>query len=146
MFTTNKDNEVKVSDLKENTADLMNTTKEKFNELSADVNQAEGKLQDNAQAKIKEVKDDAMTLINNLKTLLSENTTASKINEAKERAYDKAAEWKNLVQAEVAHAIEVTNAQTRRVVTEKPLVSLAAALAAGVLLGYVLGNKQSSDK
>ena len=146
MFNTNKDNEVKVSELKEGATDLMGTTKEKLNEFTSDVKQAETKLQDNAQTKIKEVKDDAITLINNLKTLLSENTTSSKINEAKERAYDKATEWKNLVQDEVAHAIEVTNAQTRRVVTEKPLVSLAAALAAGVLLGYVLGNKQSSNK
>ena len=146
MFSTNKDSEVKVSELKENATDLMSNTKEKFNEFSTDVKQAEVKLQDTAQTKIKEVKEDAMTLINNLKTLLSENTTSSKIHEAKERAYDKAAEWKNLVQDEVAHAIEVTNAQTRRVVTEKPLVSLAAALAAGVLLGYVLGNKQSSDR
>ena len=145
MFNINKDNEVKTSELKENANDLMNTAQESFTEISGDVKQATSKLQDKAQSKIKETKEDAMTLVNNLKTLLSENTTANKINEAKDHALDKAVEWKGIVQDEVARAIEATNAQTKKVVTEKPLLSLAVALAAGVLLGYVLGNKQSSN-
>ncbi len=145
MFNINKDNEVKTSELKENANDLMNTAQESFTEISGDVKQATSKLQDKAQSKIKETKEDAMTLVNNLKTLLSENTTANKINEAKDHALDRAVEWKGIVQDEVARAIEATNAQTKKVVTEKPLLSLAVALAAGVLLGYVLGNKQSSN-
>ena len=146
MFNTNKDNEVKVSDLKEKATDLVDTAQENINEFSSDLKQAQSNVQDKARAKIKETKDDAISLINNLKTLLSENTTASKIQDAKELAFDKAAEWKTLVQDQVTHAIEVTNEQTKRVVSEKPLISMAVALAAGVLLGYVLGNKQSSNK
>ncbi len=146
MFNISKNNEVKVSDLKDNATDLVETAQEGIAEISSDVKHAAGKLQDKTQGKIKETKEDAMRLINDLKALLAENTSASRINEVKEQVLDKAGEWKSLVQDEVARAIETTNAKTKKVVTEQPLLSLGVAVAAGVLLGYVLGHKQSSDK
>jgi len=44
----------------------------------------------------------------------------------------------------VTHAYEAGKERTVHTVQEKPLLSLGLAIGAGVLLGYILGSKQSS--
>lgn len=154
MFNLNKNNEVKFSDIKNNATDLADSVQENIaeisEEISSDVKQSvskmSNKVQEKAKETIKESQDDAMTLINNLRALLSENVNTNTMRDVKEQVFDKASEWKNLVQDEVTRTIEASNAQTKKVVREQPLLSLGIAVGAGILLGYVLGNKQSSDK
>ncbi len=147
MFNIGKNDEEKISNIKENASDLVNTAQENLTELASDVkhsvSRASNKIEGKTSEAVNNTKDDAMTLINNLKALLSENANTSKIQDAKQQAYNKASEWKELVQDEVTRAIETTNAKTKKAVTEQPLLSLGIAVAAGVLLGYVLGHKQS---
>lgn len=147
MFNIGKSNEDKVDNIKENATTLLDTTQENLAELASDVKhsvtKASNKIEGKTSEAVNNTKDDAMTLINNLKALLSENTNSTKIQDAKQQAFDKASEWKILVQDEVTRAIETTNAKTKKAVTEQPLLSLGIAVAAGVLLGYVLGHKQS---
>lgn len=149
MFNTNNTPDTK-AELKENTAQFIDNTKEKMSELSTDAKQSASKLGSKIQEKSREVKHDAIDLVDSLKALITKNTARydaasieSGIIGIKNQVADKAVEWKNVIQDEVTHAVETSKAQTEKVVREQPLVSLAVAVGAGVLIGYLLGSKSN---
>lgn len=155
MFNLGKSNEEQIANIKGNASDLVDNTLDSAAEVASDVQysvkKTANKLQEKTSNALNNTKDDAMTLIENLKALLSDNASKTDYNRiknealtAKDEALDKANEWKDVVQYEVTSAIENANAKTKKVITEQPLLSLGIAVGAGVLLGYVLGNKQSN--
>ena len=143
LIPTNTD--PKVEELKNDAKNLVENTQNTIAEVGSDVKDAANRIQDKTQSKISDTKQEALALINSLKALLSENMTAERMRDVKDATLNKAGEWKTLVQDEVATALDAANTRTKRVVAEQPLLSLGVALAAGVLLGYVLGNKQSDN-
>ena len=64
----------------------------------------------------------------------------------KTQILDKANQLKGLVKDEASHAYEVTKDRATQTVQEKPITTLAIAVGAGVLLGYILGSKTHSNK
>ena len=149
MFNINKTPETK-ADVKENVSQFIDNTKENLNDLSKDAKQSASKLGSKVQEKGRETKQDALDLVDSLKALIAKNTdsyNASDIQSGivgiKNQVADKAVEWKNVIQDEVTHAVEASKAQTEKVVREQPFVSLAVAVGAGVLIGYLLGNKSN---
>ncbi len=91
-----------------------------------------------------ETKAQAVGVIESLKALLSQYTSSSNINEVKEQILDKAHQLKGLVKNEASHAYEVSRDKTVQAVHDKPITSIAIAVGAGVLLGYILGTKTHS--
>lgn len=149
MFNTTKTTETK-ADVKENVSQLLDNTKENISELSKDIKENASKLGSKIQEKGRETKQDALELVESLKALIAKNTDRydlssieSGIVDIKSQVADKAVEWKNAIQDEVTHAVETSKAQTEKVVREQPLVSLAVAVGAGVLIGYLLGSKSN---
>lgn len=139
MFNMNKDKSVK-----EEVANLVGTTEVNVADIASNVKNATTSLQSKTKATIKESKGDALELINNLKELLTETNYTSKVQDMKEQVLNKTDEWKHVVKAEVARALDASTAQTKKAVREQPLLTIGVAIGAGLLIGYLLGNKESS--
>ncbi len=91
-------------------------------------------------------KHEALGVVNSLKNLLAQYASSTNVNALKEQILDKAYELKGTVTDEVAHAYQVSKDRTVHTVQEKPLVSLGLAIGAGLLLGYILGSKNSTKR
>ena len=145
MFNLNKQD-----DVKDKAADLANSVK-------ANVGNVTDKLKDDFQSEAEgvlnmvhvqseETKAQAIGVIESLKSLLGQYTSASNIADIKDQIVDKANQLKGIVKDEASHAYEVSRDRTVQTVHDKPIASLAVAIGAGVLLGYILGTKTHSNK
>ena len=143
MFNLNKQD-----DLKDKAANLANSVK-------TNVESVTDKVKDDLQNEAKEVlnmvhnqtedtKAQAVSVIESLKSLLGQYTSGSNIADIKDHILDKASQLKGLVKDEASHAYEVSRDRTVQTVQERPIASLAVAVGAGVLLGYILGSKTHS--
>ena len=83
-------------------------------------------------------------LLSKPQALLNQVTSSTNIHEVKEQILDKAHQLTGLVKDEATHAYEVSRDKTVQTVHDKPIASLAVAVGAGVLLGYILGSKTHS--
>jgi ElaB/YqjD/DUF883 family membrane-anchored ribosome-binding protein len=147
MFNLNKNSETKnlsetEAEVKQNVSQLVDTAKENIADVANDVKASASNLGDKIQRQGKETKDEAYNVIDSLKSLLAQYTDSARVTDIKDQIVDKAVELKGVVQGEVSHAKD----RTVQTVQDKPILSLAVALGAGVLLGYILGTKQNSDK
>jgi ElaB/YqjD/DUF883 family membrane-anchored ribosome-binding protein len=144
MFNLGKKEVSTQKELKDNAVSLIANIKNDVLEVTDNVKQTTHNVSDKIQQSSKETKQDALNLIDSLKALLAEYTTTSKVTEIKDQLIHKAVELKNVAQDEVTQAYQVSKERAAQTVQEKPLLSLAVALGAGVLVGYILGTKQSS--
>ena len=143
MFNLNKQD-----DVKEKAADLANSVKTNVenvtNKVKSDIKSEAEQIVDTVHTQSAETKAQAVGVIESLKSLLSQYTSGSNIYEIKDQIVDKANQLKGLVKEEASHAYEVSRDRTVQTVQERPIASLAVAVGAGVLLGYILGSKTHS--
>ena len=150
MFDINKQD-----DLKDKAARLAETAKNNLDNTASDVKRSAEDLAtnirrgaedigQNLQEAATEGKREALGVINSLKGLLAQYTNSSNVQDLKEQILDKAYELKGTVSNEVAHAYHTGKDRTVQTVQDKPLLSLGLAVGAGVLLGYILGSKNTS--
>lgn len=139
MFSSNKQ-----EDLKDKVTHLTENVKDNVSDVANDVRHSAEKIGQNLQQKTTETKHEAMNVIDSLKSLINQYTSSSNVSDIKNQILDKAYELKGTVQDEVSHAYSTGKERTVQTVQEKPLLSLGLAIGAGVLLGYILGSKQSS--
>ena len=143
MFNLNKQD-----DVKEKAADLANSVKTNVenvtNKVKSDIKSEAEQIVDMVHSQSAETKAQAVGVIESLKSLLSQYTSGSNIYEIKDQIVDKANQLKGLVKEEASHAYEVSRDRTVQTVQERPIASLAVAVGAGVLLGYILGSKTNS--
>lgn len=154
MFNLNKNSiddketDLKAAQLKENVAQFADESKQDMAELSSeikdDVKDAATNFSNNVQRKGIQTKQEAYNVIDSLKALLAEYTDSTSAASIKHQIVDKAVELKGVVQDNVSQAYQAGKERTVQTVQEKPLLSLSVAIGAGVLLGYILGSKQSS--
>lgn len=137
-------NSPKQDELKDKANNLANSVRTNVNEVTDSVKQDAEYLGDMVQNKAAETKAQAVSVIESLKALLSQYTSSSNIHEVKEQILDKAHQLTSLVKDEASHAYEVSRDKTVQAVHDKPIASLALAVGAGVLLGYILGSKTHS--
>lgn len=131
-------------EMQDKAANMVANVKNDVLEVTDNIKQASNNVGNKVQQSSKEAKQDALNLIDSLKALLADYTTVSKATEIKDQLMHKAVELKDVVQDEVTQAYQVSKERATQTVQEKPLLSLAVALGAGVLVGYILGSKQSS--
>ncbi len=141
MFNSNKQEE-----LKDKAANLADTVKDGAHDVANDVRRTADRIGDTVNQKSYEVRNEATSVIDSLKSLVNQYTSTSNITDLKNQILDKAYELKGTVKDEVAHAYAAGKERTEIAVQDKPLVSLGLAIGAGLLLGYILGSKQSSNK
>ena len=143
MFNLNKQD-----DVKEKAADLANSVKTNVenvtDKVKSDIRDEAEQIVDMIHTQSAETKAQAVGVIESLKSLLSQYTSGSNIVDIKDQIIDKANQLKGLVKEEASHAYEVSRDRTVQTVQERPIASLAVAVGAGVLLGYILGSKTNS--
>ena len=150
MFNTNKQD-----DLKDKATLLAETTRNNIEKTASDVKRGAEDLASSAKRSAEDIghdlqktategKHEALSVINSLKGLLAQYTNSTNVHELKEQILDKAYELKNTVHDEVSHVYHTGKQRAAETVQEKPLLSLGLAIGAGVLLGYILGTKNSS--
>ena len=143
MFNLGKQDEVK--DKAANLANSVKTNVENVtDQVKSDLKNDAEQLVDMVHQQTVDTKAQAIGVIESLKSLLSQYTSASNINEIKDQVLDKANQLKGLVKDEANHAYEVSRDRTAQTVQDRPIASLAVAVGAGVLLGYILGSKTHS--
>ncbi len=131
-------------EMQDKAANMVANVKNDVLEVTDNIKQASNNVGNKVQQSSKEAKQDALNLIDSLKALLADYTTVSKATEIKDQLMHKAVELKDVVQDEVTQAYQVSKERATQTVQEKPLLSLAVAVGVGVLVGYILGTKQSS--
>ena len=143
MFNLNKQDDVTAK-----AADLANSVKTNVenvsNTMKSDVKTEAEKVVDMVHQQSDETKAQVVGVIESLKSLLSQYTSGANVSEIKNQILDKANQLKGLVKDEASHAYEVSRDRTVQTVHDKPITSLAVAVGAGVLLGYILGSKTHS--
>lgn len=145
MYDTTKNPDLKKEEVKENVSQFVDNTKQSAAEVAEEAKVAAAQLGNKVNEKSQEAKAEAVNLIASLKSLISQYTDLGRANELKNQIVDKATEIGGAVQSEVSNAYQVSKERTVQTVQEKPITSLAVALGAGILLGYILGSKQSSN-
>ena len=139
MFNINKQD-----DLKDKAANLAENVKDNVEQVGNEVRRSAENIGNSVQQKASETKQEASNVIDSLKALLAQYTNSTNVSDLKNQILDKAYELKGTVKDEVTHAYEAGRDRTAQTVQDKPLLSLGLAVGAGVLLGYILGSKQSS--
>ena len=144
MFNINKTTETKASEVADYATQLVDNAESNVNHIAQDVKASAADFNKKIQKQTKETKEDVYQLVDSLKSLLAQYTDSSKADQIKNQLVDKAIELKGVVQDEVTRAYNTSKDRTVQTVQDKPILSLAVALGAGVLVGYILGTKQSS--
>jgi ElaB/YqjD/DUF883 family membrane-anchored ribosome-binding protein len=141
-------NSTKQDDLKDKAAQLANSLKTNVENVTDtvknDIRDEAKQMIDMIHTQSDETKAQAVGVIESLKSLLNQYTSSSNVHEVKEQILDKAHQLTGLVKNEASHAYEVSRDKTVQAVHDKPIASLAIAVGAGVLLGYILGSKTHS--
>lgn len=148
MFNPIKQDDL--NDVKDKAANLANNLRTNVenvtNEAKSDLKNEAANLVDMVHQQSVETKAQAVSVIESLKSLLSQYTSGSNIAEMKSQILDKANQLKGLVKDEASHAYEVSKERATQTVQDKPITTLAIAVGAGILLGYILGSKTHSNK
>jgi ElaB/YqjD/DUF883 family membrane-anchored ribosome-binding protein len=139
MFNLNKDN-IR-SDADKLAQEANNTVEKVADQIKASASKVSDKIANKTEA----TKDQAESLINSLRNLLDDHKQKSQVDQFKEQITDKAAELKSVVTDEVVHAYATTKQRAADTVKENPVGTLVLVAGVGLLLGYVLGSKQSSQ-
>ncbi|MES2502365.1 MAG: hypothetical protein V4545_07150 [Pseudomonadota bacterium] len=139
MFNTNNQ-----ENLKDKANQLAENVKGNVEDVANDVKESAERISNNFQQKTAETKHEATNVIASLKSLINQYTSSTNVADIKNQILDKAHELQGTVTDEVAHAYSVGRDRAAQTVQEKPLLTLGLAVGAGVLLGYILGSKQSS--
>jgi ElaB/YqjD/DUF883 family membrane-anchored ribosome-binding protein len=131
-------------EMQDKAVNMVANVKNNVLEVTDDIKRTAIKVGNKIEHSGTEAKQEANNVIDSLKALLAQYTSVSKATKIKDKFVEKAVELKDVVQDEVSHAYQVSKERTAQTVQDKPLLSLAVALGAGVLVGYILGSKQSS--
>lgn len=138
------DKEVKKAAVKDNVSNLVDNTRNTANDIASEAQASAARIGTKLQERTSETRSEVVNVINSLKALIAQYADFDRASELKSQLVGKATEIKGVVQDEVTHAYQVGKERTALTVQEKPLTSVAVALGAGVLLGYILGSKQTS--
>lgn len=142
MYEPTKD--LKKAAVKDNVSNLVDNTRDTVSEIAGEAQASAAHIGSTLQERTNETRSEVMNVINSLKALIAQYADFDRANELKNQFVGKAVEFKGVVQDEVVNAYHVGKDRTVQTVQEKPLTSVAVALGAGVLLGYILGSKQTS--
>jgi len=145
MFNTTKTNEI-ANEIKDNAEHLVGSAKVAVSDITTDTKDAAQNLGKKIQASTVNTKSDAEALIASLRELLAEKPLQHKAEEIKEQLTEQYRDWKDTIQREVEVAVRESQVRSRKVLNEQPLLTLAVAVGAGALLGYLIGSHRSTDE
>lgn len=135
----------KNSDLKENAGHLLESVKENVVDITHEAGSAAKKLGKKVQTKSIATKGEAMALLESVREFIGPKVTADTANEIKEQLAEQLVGLKDSIQKEVVHAIESGRASSQNALQNRTLLTLSAVLAAGLIIGYMVGSSNSEE-
>lgn len=138
MLNTNKDK------IQNKTNEIAEEAKSGLNKASRELKSSADKANNAVDKTTNQAEDKAEALINGLRDLINDHSDVTKENTMKEQIIERASELKHVVGEEISHAYDVGKERTIESVKNHPGATLALVAGTGLLLGYVLGSKQSS--
>ncbi len=139
-------NSTKSNDVKDKALDLKDAATAAVSDAASDAKDTVQELGKRISSRTKETKGDAEALIESLRELLGDKPVASKSEEIKARVTDQYYQWKDTIQEEVAIALQESQARSRQVLNDQPLLTLAVAIGAGAFIGYLVGSHNSDNR
>ncbi|MES2553049.1 MAG: hypothetical protein V4588_05225 [Pseudomonadota bacterium] len=139
-------NSTKSSDIKDKAVSLKDSTKAAVSDIANDAKETVQELGKRISSRSSNTKGDAEALIESLRELLAEQPIEKKSDEIKARVAEQYTQWKDTLQDEIAIALQDGQARSRKVLNEQPVLTLAVAVGAGALIGYLIGNHNSDNR
>ncbi len=136
-------NSTKSNDVKDKAEDFKDAATAAVSDAASDAKDTVQELGRRISSRTKETKGDAEALIESLRELLGDKPVSSKTEEIKARVADQYYQWKDTIQEEVAIALQDSQARSRQVLNDQPLLTLAVAVGAGAFIGYLIGSHNS---
>lgn len=138
MFNLKKD------EIKSTTEQLAQDGRVAVDHMAEQVKDAADNVADKVSEKSDDLKGQANHLIGSIKNVIQDYSNASKIEGIQEDITHKAAALKHAVTDEFSHVYDAGKTKAETAVRDNPLATLAVVAGAGLLIGYLLGTKQSS--
>lgn len=101
-------------------------------------------VSDTVSEKTESFKDQAQVLVEQLKSIIHNTTAAESDSDFKQQVTQKVNALQAAITDEATVAYQSSKQRTIDVVKDNPIGTIAVAAGVGLLLGYVLGSKQSS--
>ena len=139
-------NSTKSSEIKDKAVSLKDSTKAAVTDIANDAKETVQELGKRISSRSSSTKGDAEALIESLRELLAEQPIEKKSDEIKARVAEQYTQWKDTLQDEIAIALQDGQARSRQVLDEQPILTLAVAVGAGALIGYLIGNHNSNKR
>lgn len=136
----------KNSALKESAEHLLENVKENVVDISHEAGNAAKKLGKKVQSKSIATKSEAMALLDSVREFVGPKIAADTANEIKEQLAEQLVVWKDSIQEEVVHAIQLGRASSQNALQKRTLLTLSAVFATGLLIGYMVGSSKSDEK
>lgn len=122
--------------------DLARKAKSNIKTASRNIKSSTNEIAEEVIDKTENSKDEAISLVESIRHLVSSYTDPDKIDEIKSDVYDKAKTLKDNVGHEVSTSVRKGKKKTIKTVRKNPLSSVAVAAGAGALLGYLIASKK----
>lgn len=133
------------SKTQDKTEQLSEEAKDTVNKASSSVKSSANKANQSITNATNRTEDQADRLINGLRDLINQHSSPSNINAIKEKFVDKASHLRSMVGHELSTAYDISKERAAEQVKNHPVGTLALVAGTGLLLGFVLGTKQSSN-
>lgn len=133
------------SKVEDRTEEISAEAKETLNKASSNIKSTANKANQSIAKAANNTEDQAESLINGLRDLINQHSNASDIHSMKEKFVEKASQLKSVVSHELSNAYVLSKEKAAEQVKNHPVGTLALVAGTGLLLGFVLGTKQSSN-
>jgi hypothetical protein len=146
-------NSSKNSDIKGDAKQLLGSVRENVVDITHEAGNAAKKLGRRVQSKSKSTTAEAMSLIESAREFLSSKAVSDSAAEIKEQLAEQIVDWKDSIQQELLHAVELGKDSSGKIKTssekllkKRTLLTLSAVLGAGLLIGYLVGSANSEEE
>lgn len=133
------------SKTKNKTEELSEEAKDTINKALNSVKSTANSANQSITKAANRTEDQAESLINGLRDLINQHSSSSSIHSMKEKFVDKTSQLRNVVGHELSTAYDISKERAAEQVKNHPVSTLALVAGTGLLLGFVLGTKRSSN-
>ena len=143
MFNLSKSN-----DVSEKAAEVVENAKDNLQDLAGEAKSRATDLSDKLKKTATDAKVDATQLLESIRQLIEEKTEtqSDKVSAITATVYEQYEQLSAAAKEELYALLEKSQVKTKKVLNEQPLLTLAVAIGAGALIGYVIGQSKASNQ
>ncbi|HEY3299339.1 MAG TPA: hypothetical protein VGJ90_01060 [Methylophilaceae bacterium] len=143
MFNLSKSN-----DVSEKAVEVVENVKDNLQDLAGEAKGRATDLSDKLKKTATDAKVDAAQLLESIRQLIEEKTETqtNKVSAITATLYDQYEQLSATAKEELYELVAKSQVKTKKVLNEQPLLTLAVAVGAGALIGYVIGQSKASSQ